>query len=295
MPLQNGCKIGIAASSSSFKREEFDKAINFIRMSGYEPVYSDAVFNKQGFMAGTPEERAKDLVALINNDDIKAIFFARGGYGSVQILPLISKKDLRKKLNGKIIMGYSDVTSLYCHLWNKYKIPLLYGPNIISRHFNSKIFEYLSSPSELKINIEVLRPGKAAITAPFFGGCLSVLASMAGTSYLKPLKGHILFIEDTNEPPYKLDRMLTQLLMSGTISGVKAIAVGSMENCDTPPYTWRDAVLRIADQMNVPVITGINAGHGLFDYPLPMGIKAKIDFTSCEFLIYSPFKKKNNK
>ena len=86
--------------------------------------------------------------------------------------------------------------------------------------------------------------------------------------------------------------MLTQLMMSGVIKGIKAIAVGLMKNCDTPPYRWKDAVLRIAKEMDVPVISNIKAGHGGFDYPLPIGVKAKIDFASGELLIYSPFKNK---
>jgi len=292
IPLKKGSKIGIAASSSPFKKEEFQKAIELLEDCGYRPVYTKAVFHKNGFVAGTPEQRAKDLLQLINDDDIPAIFFVRGGYGAIQILPLIDKKNLTKKLNGKIFMGYSDVTALYSHLYKKYKTPMFYGPNIISLHFNPKILESLSKPRDLRIKVNMLRQGKGTITAPIFGGCLSVMASLVGTPYSQPLKGHILFLEDTGEAPYKIDRMLTQLMMSGVIKGIKAIAVGLMKNCDTPPYRWKDAVLRIAKEMDVPVISNIKAGHGGFDYPLPIGVKAKIDFASGELLIYSPFKNK---
>ena len=293
IPLKKGCKIGIAAPSSPFKREDFDKALFFLQSSGFITVYSDVIFNKNGFVSGTPEERSKDLLALINNNEISAIFFVRGGYGSAQILPLIDKKDLSKKISKKILMGYSDLTALFCHLYKKYKTPIFYGPNIINRHLNSNIISALSNPKDLKIKIQIIKASNKAITAPIFGGCLSVLTSMVGTPYLKSLKGHILFIEDTNEPPYKIDRMLNQLLSSGAIKGIKAIAVGSMENCETAPYSWKDPVLRIANILNVPVISGIMVGHGGFDYPLPMGGKAKIDFTNQELLIYSPFNKKD--
>ncbi|MCX6111732.1 MAG: LD-carboxypeptidase [Proteobacteria bacterium] len=298
IPLKKGCKIGLAASSSPFNRAKFDKAIKLLKDCGYKPVYTKTIFNKQGFLAGTPEERAKDLLHLINDDEIPAIFFVRGGYGSIQLLPFIDKKDLGKKLENKIFMGYSDTTALYCYLYSKYNIPLFYGPNIISRYFNPKILEQLSKPRDLRIKVNILRrvgkvlQTKEPITAPIFGGCLSLLSGLVGTPYLKSLKGHILFLEDTGEAPYKLDRLLTQLLMSGVTKGIKAIAVGSMEKCDTPPYTWKDAVLRIAEEMNVPVISNIRAGHGGFDYPLPIGVKAKIDFASRELLIYSPFKHK---
>ncbi|MEI6079345.1 MAG: LD-carboxypeptidase [bacterium] len=293
IPLKKGSKIGIAAPSSPFKREDFDKAVSFLQSSGFTTVYSDVIFNKNGFVSGTPEDRAKDLLALINNDEISSIFFVRGGYGSAQILPLIDKKDLSKKISKKILMGYSDLTALFCHLYKKYKIPMFYGPNIINKHLNSNVISKLSTSHDLKIKVQLLKTSNKVVTAPIFGGCLSVLTSMVGTPYLKSLKGHILFLEDTNEPPYKIDRMLNQLLSSGVIKGIKAIAVGSMENCETAPYSWKDAVLRIAEILNVPVVSGIMAGHGGFDYPLPMGVKAKIDFANQELLIYSPFNKKN--
>ncbi len=293
IPLKKGSKIGIAASSSHFKKEEFEKGIKLLKESGYKPIYSDNIFLKDGLFSGTAKERVQDFNCLISQKDINTIFFVRGGYGSVEMLPLLKKLDLSKKIKGKIFMGYSDVTALFCHLYQKYRTPMFYGPNIISRHLDTKILDCLSEPKDLKIKVQILRPGAKNISADLFGGCLSVITSLAGTQHLGSFKGKILFIEDTNEAPHRIDRMLTQLLMSGTIKGIKAIAVGSMENCDTQNYGWKNAVLRIAEEMDIPVISGINAGHGSFDYPLPIGTKARIDFTNKEFLIYSPFKNKN--
>lgn len=292
IPLKKGSKIGIAASSSHFKKEEFEKGIKLLIENNYIPVYSDKIFLRDGLFSGTAQDRVEDLKHLIDQEDIKTIFFVRGGYGSVEMLPLLKRLELSKKIKNKLFMGYSDVTALFCHLYQKYKMPVFYGPNIISRYFETKILDKLSDQKDIKINIDILRNGKKNINADLFGGCLSVITSLVGTPYLGPLRNKILFIEDTNEAPHRIDRMLTQLHLSGAIKGIKAIAVGSMENCETQSYGWQDAVIRVAKEIEVPVISGIKAGHASFDYPLPIGTKAKIDFTNKEFLIYSPFKNK---
>ncbi len=279
--------IGITAPASSFKKDDLLKTTAFLHKMGIKTLYTNTIFKKDGFNAGTAKERSRDLLKAINDKNIEAVLFARGGYGCSQILPYLEKKDLRTSLKGKLLMGYSDLTSLFCYLYSKYGKECVYGPNVTSHYFKNKglIKNIMGSKTGTSQKIKVINKGPARIKAPVFGGCLSVLASMAGTPYLKPLKGHIFFMEDTNEAPYKIDRMLTQLIQSGIIKDIKAIAVGAMENCDSPNIGWKDVVLRVAKELNVPAIYGINAGHAGFGTVIRLGAVGTIDLNKKEFKI----------
>jgi len=280
-------KIGIVAPASPFKKEAFDDGNKFISSLGVKTHFTNRIFKKTGFTVGEPKQRAVELLEVIKSNDIDAIFFARGGYGCSQILPLLDKQNLSKGLKNKILMGYSDITALFCYFYSKYNTHCLYGPNITSHYFKNKelLKKILNMKHGTKQKIKILKKGKTKITAPVFGGCLSVMASLAGTPYIKKLDGHILFIEDTNEAPYKIDRMLTQLIQSGIIKDIKAIAVGAMEKCDSPNISWKEPVLRIAKELNIPVVYGIRAGHAGFDTVIKLGGKATIDFNKKEFEI----------
>ncbi len=280
-------KAGICAPASHFKTSTFYPAIKFLEKAGIQALYNKAIYKKDLFTAGTPQERTKDLVGFLKRKDINTIFFVRGGYGSAQILPLLDKINLKKYLTDKSFMGFSDITALFSYLYTKYGKTCFYGPNVVSHFFqNKKLLNCIIDNRSLKIQIKVLRRSRTtSIKAPIFGGCLSVLTSLAGTNYLKKLDGHILFIEDTNETPYKIDRMLTQLYQAGIITKIKAIAVGSMEKCDTLHITWKDPILKLAEKMDIPVIYDIRAGHGRFEYAIPLGCKAEIDINKKELRI----------
>jgi muramoyltetrapeptide carboxypeptidase len=295
MTLKKCTTIGIAAPSSPFKKSDFEKAKSFIEGLDFKTKYSNAIFKEDGFVSGSAEHRSTDLAKLIKNNSVPAIFFVRGGYGAAQILPFLDKQNLSKHIKNKIIAGYSDITAIHCWVYKKYKQVVFYCPNITSRHFSKKIMNYFTKPSEIKIKLKRLegKNKKDKIKAPIFGGCLSVLTSLVGTPYFPKLDGHILFIEDTNEPPYKIDRMLTQLLLSGQINKIKAIVVGSMENCDKKPYSWKEAVRRICRRLNIPGFFGLSAGHAQFKTVIPFGAKTLLDLASDELRIYSPFKENN--
>jgi muramoyltetrapeptide carboxypeptidase len=274
------------------KNSDFNRARSFIEDLGLKTKYSSSIFKKEGFVSGSASDRAKDLTRLIKDRSISSIFFVRGGYGAAQILPLLDKQKLSASIVKKMICGYSDITAIHCWIYNKYKHIVFYCPNITSRHFTKRTMDYFINPHDIKIKVKKLTKSDKKITAPIFGGCLSVMTSLVGTPYLPNLDGHILFIEDTNEAPYKIDRMLTQLLLSTKIDKIKAIVVGSMENCDTKPYSWKDPVRRICKILNIPAVFGIKAGHGDFKTVIPLGGKAVLNLISSELKIYSPFKEK---
>lgn len=280
-------KAGICAPSSHFKAEALLPSLLFLKKIKVEPILNQTIYKKDLFTAGTPKNRATDLIKILKQKDIDVVVFARGGYGSAQILSVLEKTDLKKDLKQKQLMGFSDLTALLSYLYFKYGKTYFYGPNMVSSHFRStQLLDDVIHNRPLKIKIQVLNKTKTTfIKAPIFGGCLSVLASLAGTPYIKNIDGYILFIEDTNEAPYKIDRMLTQLYQAGIIKKIKALAVGNMEKCETPPITWKDAVLKFAKELDVPVIYGIKAGHGGFEYALPLGCPAEIDLNKKELIV----------
>lgn len=280
-------KAGICASASHFKTDALQPSLTFLKKIKIEPVFNKTIYKKDLFTAGTPKDRANDLVKILKQKDIDAVFFARGGYGSAQILSILDKTDLKKELNKKHIMGFSDITALLSYLYFKYGKTYFYGPNMVSSHFrNTKLLKDVINEKPLKIKIQILNKTKTtSIKAPIFGGCLSVLASLAGTPYIKNIDGHILFIEDTNEAPYKIDRMLNQLYQAGIIKKIKAIAVGDMEKCETAKITWKDTILKFAKELDVPAIYGIKAGHGDFEYALPLGCIAEINLNKKELVV----------
>ena len=278
--------ITVAAPASPFDKNTFKENQSLLDSLGVITKYTDNIFLRTGYTVGTPKHRS-DYLAKAINSKTDAIFFARGGYGSAQLLPMLDSKNISKGIKDKIIMGYSDVTALFCFLYSKYNKKCLYGPNITSQYFKNipLLKKILKKDYALKEKIKVLKGQKNKITGPVFGGCLSVMASLAGTPYLKKLDGHILFIEDTNEAPYKIDRMLTQLLQAKIINKIKAISVGAMEKCESPGISWKEPVLRIANELNIPVVYGIRAGHAEFKTVVNLGAKATIDFNKKEFEI----------
>lgn len=275
--LKNNDSIGICAPASSFKKRVFSENLKLLK--DYKIIYNQKIFNRHYYTAGTLRDRKSDLSEKLSSKKISALFFARGGYGSIQAMPQISK------IPKKIIMGYSDITTILLYVYKQCKMPVFYGPNIASPFFTSKILKYFTKKNTYPIErkLKCLNQNKD-IEAPLIGGCLALICSLIGTPYLPSFKNHVLFLEDTNEPPYKIDRMLWQLYTSGSLRGVKAIVVGSMHNCTN---RWKTPFQILAKEIKIPIYYGLKVGHGGFDFPLPFGIKIKIK--SNILIVASPF------
>jgi muramoyltetrapeptide carboxypeptidase len=294
--LQKGRAVGIIAPSSPFKREDLQDSLNFIKDLGLVPVFNEIIFSRDNYLAGSDKDRAADMMSHLNNPEISAIFCARGGYGSMRMLPYLQK---RKIALDKPLMGYSDVTALQLYLYKRTGKTTFYGPNVTGHSFkDAQLYKYLTGSSvyDNKIKLQMLfNPGNAKkeIKGKILGGCLSIMASMVGTGFLPSFKNSILFIEDTNEAPYRVDRMITQLIQSGSLKGIKAIVVGSMKNCDCSEHSWKDALADAGKQLNIPVLFGLEAGHESFAVVVPVGAPATLNTGTCEILFQSPFHKKS--
>ena len=274
------------APASPFDREEFTRGVAEIERLGFVPVFDDSVFEKEiGYLAGSPQVRAAAFMRYWTDPSVSALLAVRGGYGSVHLLPLLDQASVIAQ--PKLFIGYSDNTSLLSWLNCQCRITALHGPMIEGRlaggaGYDQKSFlELLSGGRQLQLapdGLRVLREGEAS--GPLFGGTITQLVASLGTPFaFDPPDGCILFLEEVNERPYRIDRMLTQLQLSGVLGRARAIVFGEMRGCDEPnsAVTARDAIARTTRECSVPIIVGFPSGHTTGPiWTLPFGVSVHV-------------------
>ena len=284
--LKHGDRIAIVAPASPFNREEFTRGVAEIERLGFVPVFDDSVFEKDsGYLAGAPEVRAAAFMRHWTDPDVSALLAVRGGYGSVHLLPLLDR--LKVMAGPKLFIGYSDNTSLLSWLNCQCGITALHGPMIEGRlaggagYDRRSFLGLLSGGRHLQLapeGLRVLREGEAA--GPLYGGTITQLVASLGTPFaFNPPDGCILFLEEVNERPYRIDRMLTQLQLSGVLGRARAIVFGEMRGCDEPngTVTALDAIARTTRACTVPIITGFPSGHTTGPiWTLPLGVEVRV-------------------
>jgi muramoyltetrapeptide carboxypeptidase len=276
----------VVAPASGCPRDELDRGVAEIARLGYEAVFSDAVFQRGMFSAGPAPVRAADFVRAWQDPSIAALVALRGGYGSVHLLPLLSRREIIR--TPKLFMGYSDTTSLLSWLTCQCGISALHGPMIERRlargaaGYDEQSLQALLRGGQgfelLPDGVVVLNPGDAS--GPLFGGTLTQLTASLGTPYsFDPPPGCVLFIEDVNERPYRLDRLLTQLASSGLLGRARALVFGEMRGCDEPggSIAARDIVDAKTRGFRGPVLYGFPSGHTLGPcWTLPFGVGVRV-------------------
>ncbi len=281
-----GARIAIVSPASPFSREEFDRGVDELRKLGYEPTYEEDVFARAGYLSGSAELRAAAFARAWADPSVGALIAVRGGYGSVQMLPLLDPELIRR--TPKLFIGYSDNTSILSWLTGRCGMTALHGPMIEGRL--AKGIEGFDRESMLAFlqdglgralspdGLAVIRGGEAV--GPLFGGTLTQLTASLGTPYaFDPPAGCVLFLEDVNERPYKLDRMLTQLRLAGILSRACALVFGEMRGCDEgdgPPCAV-DVIRAFAQEFPRPVISGFPSGHTTGPcWTLPLGVRVRV-------------------
>ena len=285
--LRPGARIGIVAPASPFAREEFEAGIRELRDLGFEPVYSDAVFARDEYLAGSPALRAQDFAAAWRDPSIQAVVAARGGYGSMQLLPLLDAREFAAR--PKIFVGFSDNTSVLTWLTQACGLVSFHGPMIEGRfargvegYDRDSFLRCVTSTDPIGLLtgpcLEALHEGEA--TGTLVGGTLTQLVASLGTPFaFDPPESCVLFLDEIAERPYRLDRMLTQLQQSGLLARAAAIIFNSLPRCDEPGGgpTARDTVRRVLSGFPGPVLFGLQSGHT--DGPsmtLPFGVQATV-------------------
>jgi muramoyltetrapeptide carboxypeptidase len=286
--LKKGDTIGIIAPASPVSEEEIEPAIRLIEEEGYRVIKGNHLYDKMGYLAGKDEDRLTDLHDMFLDMDIKAVLCARGGYGTPRLLNNIDYDLIRE--HPKPLAGFSDITAMLFALYNMTGMNVWHGPmlrGITGREEYLKgLLKLMSTDGEIYFPLSgdnVVREGKAR--GRLLGGNLSMICSMIGTPYLPSFEDSILFIEERGEPLYRIDRMLTQLRLSGMLNGIKGFIGGNFQDCGDPDSI--DDLLFDAFSSVSPVYRGFPAGHGDRNHPLPIGAEAELDTESHIFRVDS--------
>lgn len=288
--LKKGDAVGVCAPASPLKsRTALTKGVNYLERMGYRVEFGKHIFDEYGYLAGEDEYRAQDFNSMVSNKKIKAIIFARGGFGSSRILPLIDFENLKR--NPKIIVGYSDITALQLAIFRKIGMVTFAGPMVASdfgRNFSGvaeELFWRMLTSDKPIGNIskyftdkmEAVSAGKAV--GRLIGGNLSIISSMVGTKYFPLMEKTILMLEEVEEAPYRVDRMLHQLKYAGVLEKLSGILLGDFSSCKTGKNIPSLTLAQIFDKLlkNQPTISNLHFGHVKNPITLPLGMRVKID------------------
>lgn len=284
--LRPGDKVGIVAPASNVQRELLEAGCDGLRRAGYEPFYFESILDRDLYFAGSAERRARELEDMFLRDDVRAIVCARGGYGS-NYLPLAL--DPRKIVSHpKILVGYSDITTLVCCMADSANFVTFHGP-MVTKDFAVAGGVDLDSWQNAVGGAAEWRIAEGSGARPLlagqgegilYGGCLSMLVASLGTQHEILTGGTILFLEDVATKPYQIDRMLMQLKLAGKLKDVRGMVFGEMMDCRQSPdqdYTLEEVILRIVDDLRIPVAFGLRSGHvSRANITLPIGVRARL-------------------
>jgi muramoyltetrapeptide carboxypeptidase len=278
--LKPGDCIGIVAPASPFEETDFYAGIRILENMGFRVKFPEGIFARSGYLAGSDVDRAAQVNAAFADSTVQAIVCARGGYGSMQILPYLNYEAIGR--HPKLLMGFSDITALLCALYKRSGLASCHGPVVATlKHAGPKTLESVFNTLTLNempvIHLEkgiALSPGKAS--GPVICGNLTTLCHLIGTPFQPKLDGHILILEDTGEKPYRIDRMLTQMKLSGMFSGLSGLGIGSFENCGNADELF-EIIARIFTIIQIPILAGFDIGHGADNIAIAFGLEAVLD------------------
>jgi len=268
--VKRDATVAVVSLASTPQAERVERGLNALRAIGYAPQASENILARGPlYFAGTPQVRLSDLHQAFVDDEVRAIFCTRGGYGSNYLL---EELDLDLIAEGaKPLIGYSDLTAPQLWLLDQVGLPAFYGPMLSADFSREDGVDLPSLQAALAGNshrvgaaegLRTLKPGRARGT--LYGGCLSILVSLLGTSYEPETEGKLLFLEDVNAKPYQVDRMLWQLQQAGKLEGVRGIVFGEMLDCVSPgaaPELLEQAILSALKGFRGPIAIGLRSGH----------------------------------
>ena len=286
--LPAGGTIGLVAPAGVLRSTgQLQEAVQAVEALGFKTKVGRNVLARFGFLAGTDAERARDLMAMVRDPEVDAILAVRGGWGCARILPLLDYDEIAA--HPKPIVGYSDITALLLAVTARTGMVTFHGPvgvstwqGITADSFVQTLVDGVAPAlgPETRPNrdrTETVRGGVAE--GPVVGGNLSVIAGLAGTGYLPSFDGHIVFFEEVSEDAYRLDRMLVQLGLSGTLSAPAGVAFGQCSSCGSGGSSWtaNETIRRHLEGYRCPAMLGAPIGHASPVYTLPIGLTARLD------------------
>ncbi len=285
--LRSGDRLAVVAPASPFERVEFHQGVEEIRRLGFEPVWDHTVFERRPMVAGSAEVRAAAIMKAWRDPGIAGLIGARGGYGSVQVLPLLDPAEARR--SRKPFIGYSDLTAVLNFLTGCSGLIAFHGPMLAGRlsrgeagYDRASLLGALCRAEPLgelaPHGASSLRHGEAS--GILLGGTVTQLLGSLGTPYaFAPPQGYVLFFEEVGERPYRLDRMITQLRQSGVLGRASAIIIGELPRCDEPSgeVTAQAVMADAFRDFPGPVIAGFPSGHTTGPaVTLPLGVTCRV-------------------
>jgi muramoyltetrapeptide carboxypeptidase len=277
--LRPGDRVAVVVPSGGVETERLGSGVEVLERRGFE-VSIRAPSASYRYFSGRDDERRTALLEAFGDPDVRAVWLARGGYGMNRLLPGLDVEWLRA--NPKLCIGFSDATSLLQLLVQGAGVAAIHGPMVahdLAREDQSGGLDHLLAiaAGACDWSIDVPRgitAGRA--TGPLFGGCLAVLASLAGTPFAPSFRGAIALLEDTNERPQRrVDRMLVQLRQSRMLDGVAGIVFGTMPDCG-PPAEVVETVADCLGDLGIPIGFGAAVGHGSRHLAVPLGVRVRL-------------------
>lgn len=285
--LVPGATIGLVAPASPVRAEFVERGVAELERLGFRVRAGEHLYARARYTAGSPAERTSDLLALWDDPDVAAIFCARGGYGSMELLRSLPPDRLGAR--PKILLGSSDATALLALAGARAGLVVFHGPMVAQQiargvYDSAQLTRLLGSPEPAGLleapGARFLHSGTAE--GPLQGGCLSMLVALVGTPFLPSFEGALLFLEDTQVKPYQLDRMLLHLELAGLLRGVRGLVFGQMPGCRQHPdqgYELEEMLRDWTSRLAVPVLFGFPSGHTESETPgltLPLGVRARL-------------------
>ncbi len=279
-PLRPGDLIGVVAPGAAVEPAAVDAGVRVLEQAGYRVRVGVAVGRQSGYLAGTDAERLADLETMFADPAVRAVIAARGGYGSGRLLPRLDLELVRR--HPKIVVGYSDLTFLLTHLVQQAGLVAFHGPMLTDFPTNpngAAALLRLLGGDRSSWNVkarEIVQPGTGE--GVIVGGCLSIVVAGLGTPYALETRGRLLFLEDVNEKPFRIDRMLTQLRQAGKLDELAGVMFGDMTGCGHAGdvVTVRDVIGEAFATARYPVVFGLPTGHGGGIVTLPLGVRARL-------------------
>jgi muramoyltetrapeptide carboxypeptidase len=293
--LLPGDKVGLIAPASPPEENDVALSLEHLRSLGLRPVLGRYVGARMGYLAGSDDERAADFNQMARDPGVRAIVAIRGGYGTMRILPALDYGALRR--DPKIVMGFSDLTAVLNAVAVRSGIVTFHGPlgahgsswSGRARAYVETMLMSAAIPPALAMNGAYrITSGRAA--GKLAGGNLSLIAALAGTPYAIPFSGALLFFEETEEAPYRIDRMLTQLSLAGDLQAARGFVVGQCTKCedDEPEPTAASVIAQRLGETGKPAVDGAPVGHIPSQWVLPIGARAELDADAKRLVFSEP-------
>lgn len=308
--LQAGDTLGLVTPATYLTEEQLREAIEALAQLGFKVRYTSNMLVRKGYLGGTDQQRADDINQFFADASISGIFCGRGGYGSARILPYLDYEVI--KSNPKVFMGYSDITAMLYAIYKKAGLVCFHGPMGTS-DYNAFTTQYVkdvlinphptltyerpvlapvtplpaddgkrdTGTDEASVNsIITVVPGTAE--GVLVGGNLSLVTSLCGTAYDLDMRDKLVFLEEVGEEPYRIDRMLTQLLLDPTkLPAAAGVVLGVFSDCEAPDehrsLSLGQVLYDRLAELNIPILYGLSFGHIKHNLTLPVGIRARLD------------------